>query len=168
MPPWLCYATLPQQLRHTTSAHFTDVCWPLWPKHTIPWNTIKQGLLQPQGELCPNQSIFNHCSQDQLLKFRMSFETISSEFLVQGNVKHTKFSREHLYRSEPSIVPLIFQLKQNENWGWDYDGIYSNLLTLWCDNLWREIIHGFHKLKACLLSCSKNNNMIMIHLSRWD
>ena len=34
------------------------------------------------------------------------------------------------YRSEPSIVPLIFELKQNENWG-GYDGIYSNLLTLW-------------------------------------
>ena len=27
--------------------------------------------------------------------------------------------------------------------GWYYDGIYSNLLTLWCDILWREIIQGF-------------------------
>ena len=26
----------------------------------------------------------------------------------------------------------------------------------------------FQKLKACLFSCSTNNNMIMIHLSRWD
>ena len=26
----------------------------------------------------------------------------------------------------------------------------------------------FHKLKACLFSCSNNNNMIMIHLSHWD
>ena len=25
-----------------------------------------------------------------------------------------------------------------------------------------------HKLKACLLRCSNNNNTIMIHLSRWD
>ena len=26
----------------------------------------------------------------------------------------------------------------------------------------------FHKLKACLFSCSNNNITIMIHLSRWD
>ena len=26
----------------------------------------------------------------------------------------------------------------------------------------------FHKLKACLLNCSNINNMITIHLSRWD
>ena len=80
------------------SAHWTDVFWPLRPKHTVPWNTINQGLLQPQGELYPSQSTFNHRSRDQLLKFRTSFyETISSEFLAQGNLKHTQCSREHWY-----------------------------------------------------------------------
>ena len=34
-----------------------------------PWKTIKQGLLQPQGELYPIPTIFNHRSQDQLLEF---------------------------------------------------------------------------------------------------
>ena len=44
----------------------------------------------------PFQTIFNHHSRDQLLEFCTSFyETISSEFLVQGNFKHTQFSREH-------------------------------------------------------------------------
>ena len=33
------------------SAHFEDVRWTLRPIHIIPWNTINQGLLQPQGEL---------------------------------------------------------------------------------------------------------------------
>ena len=37
------------------------------------------------GTLYPIQTIFNHRSRDQLLEFRSSFyETISSEFLVQG------------------------------------------------------------------------------------
>ena len=59
----------------------------------IPQNTIYQRLLQPQGELHPSQPTFNHCSRDQLLKFRTSvYETISSEFLVQGSFKHTQFS----------------------------------------------------------------------------
>ena len=55
--------------------------------------------------------------------------------------------------------------------GWDYGGVYSNLLTLWCDidpcgeRLSKDF---FHKLKACLFSCSNNNNTIMIHLSHWD
>ena len=38
----------------------------------------------------------NHRSLDQLLEFRTGFfETISSEFFVQGNFKRTQFSREH-------------------------------------------------------------------------
>ena len=73
---------------------FADHCGP---RQTMPWETIKQGLLQPQGELYPNQTIFNHRSWDQLIEFHMSFyETISSEYLVQGNFKHTQFSPEHL------------------------------------------------------------------------
>ena len=74
---------------------------------TIPWETIKQGLLQPQGELYPFQTIFNHRSRDQLLEFRTSFyETISSEFLVQGNFKHTQFSREHWNWPDSNSQPL--------------------------------------------------------------
>ena len=42
--------------------------------------------------------------------------------------------------------------------GWDYDGTYSNLLTLWCDILQRERLSKdffqFHKLKACLFILS--------------
>ena len=50
--------------------------------------------------------------------------------------------------------------------GWDYDGIFSNLLTLWCDILWRKIIQAFlSQPKAFLFSCSNNNNTIMIHLT---
>ena len=44
-------------------------------------------------------------------------------------------------------------------WGWDCDGInYSNLLTLWCD-ICRDRLSTdfFHKFKAWLFSCSKNN-----------
>ena len=70
------------------------------------WETINQGLLQPQGELYPIQTIFNHRSRDQLLEFRTSFyETISSEFLVQGNFKHTQFSREHWHWRNSNSQP---------------------------------------------------------------
>ena len=48
--------TLPALKFHAASAHFTDVHWPLWPK-TNP--TIKHGLLQPQGEVYPIQTITN-------------------------------------------------------------------------------------------------------------
>ena len=54
--------------------------------------TISQGLLQPQRELYPTQTIFNHRSRDQPLEFRTSFyETIICEFLVQGNFKQINF-----------------------------------------------------------------------------
>ena len=87
--PLLCNSTRPQ---HTLQM-FADHCGP---RQTKPWETINQGLLQPQGELYPIQTIFNHRNRDQLLEFRTSFyETISSGFLVQGNFKHTQFSREH-------------------------------------------------------------------------
>ena len=83
---------------------FADHCGP---RQTMPWETINQGLLQPQAELYPIQTIFNHCSRDQLLKFRMSFyETISSEFLVQGNFRHTQFSPEHWYWQDSNSQPL--------------------------------------------------------------
>ena len=44
------------------------------PRQTIPWETIDQELLQPQGELYPSQTIINHRSQNQLLEFGMSFD----------------------------------------------------------------------------------------------
>ena len=69
---------------------------------------LNQGLLQLQGELYPIQTIFNHRSRDQLLEFCMSFyETISSEFLGQGNFKHTQFSREHWYWQDSNSQPLV-------------------------------------------------------------
>ena len=50
------------------------------PRQIIPWDTVNQGLLQPQWELYHIQTIFDHRSWDQLLGFRKSFyETISSD-----------------------------------------------------------------------------------------
>ena len=98
--PLLCNSTRPQHTLQT----FADHCGP---RQTIPWETINQGLLQPQGELYPIQTIYNPRSRDQLLEFRTSFyETISSEFLVQGNFKHTQFSREHWYWRDSNSQPL--------------------------------------------------------------
>ena len=51
----LCNSTRPQ---HTLQM-FADHCGP---RQTIPWETINQGLLQPQGELYPIQTIYNHHS----------------------------------------------------------------------------------------------------------
>ena len=89
--PLHCNSTRPQ---HTLQM-FADHCGP---RQTIPWETINQGLLQPQ---------FSHRSWDHLLEFRTSFyETIRSEFLVQGNFKHTQFSREHWYWQDLNLQPL--------------------------------------------------------------
>ena len=97
--PQLCNSTRPQ---HTLQM-FADHCGP---RQTIPWETINQGLLQPQGELYHIQTIFNHRSRDQLEFCTSFYETISSEFLVQGSFKHTQFSREHWYRRDLNSQPL--------------------------------------------------------------
>ena len=98
--PLLCNSTRPQHTLQMSADH-------CGPRQTIPWETINQGLLQPQGELYPIQTIFNHRSRDKLLEFRTSFyETISSEFLVQGNFKHTQFSREHWHWRDSNSQPL--------------------------------------------------------------
>ena len=95
-----CNSTRPQHTLQMFSDHYG-------PKRTILWETINQGLLQPQGELYPIQTIFNHRSRDQLLEFCTSFyETLSSEFLVQGNFKHTQFSQEHWYWWDSNSQPL--------------------------------------------------------------
>ena len=105
--PLLCNSTRPQ---HTLQM-FADHCGP---RQTISWETINQGLLQPQGELYPIQTIFNHRSRDQLLEFRTSFyETISSEFLVQGNFKHTQFSREHWHWREKQWLHQYTKIRTN-------------------------------------------------------
>ena len=69
--PLLCNSTRPQ---HTLQM-FADHCGP---RQTKPWETINQGLLQPQGELYPIQTIFNHRSRDQLLEFRTSLHASES------------------------------------------------------------------------------------------
>ena len=98
--PQLCNSAWPQHTLQMFADHFD-------PRQTIPWDTINQGLLQPQEEMCI-QTIFNHRSPDQLLKFHTSFyETISSEFLVQGNFKHTQFSQEHWYWWDLNSQPLL-------------------------------------------------------------
>ena len=63
MPPDLCNSTWPQHTLQMFADHFG-------PRQTTPWETINQGLLQPQGELYPTQTIFNHRSWDKLLEFR--------------------------------------------------------------------------------------------------
>ena len=98
--PLTCNSTWPQH----TSQMFADYCGP---RQTKPWEIIKQGLLQSQGELYPFQTIFNCHSRDQLLEFCTSFyEVISREFLVKGNFKHTLFSREHWYLQDSNSQPL--------------------------------------------------------------
>ena len=98
--PLTCNSTWPQHTLQMFADHYG-------PRQTIPWETINQGLLQPQGELYPIQTIFNHRSRDQLLEFRTSFyQTISSAFLVQGNFKHTQFSREHWNWPDSNSQPL--------------------------------------------------------------
>ena len=47
--------------------------------------------------------------------------------------------------------------------GWDYDGIYSNLELCGVISCGERLSKDFfHKLKACLFSCSHNNNTMMI------
>ena len=88
--PLLCNSTRPQ---HTLQM-FANHCGP---RQTIPWETINQGLLQPQGELYPIHTIFNHRSQDQLFEFRTSFyETISNFFLSILHCQHFLWFRSNL------------------------------------------------------------------------
>ena len=87
--PCFCNSTRPQ---HTLQM-FADYCGP---RQAIPWETINQGLLSPQGELHPIQTMFNHRSQDQLLEFCKSFyETISMQWVpCPGEFKaHLIFTR---------------------------------------------------------------------------
>ena len=93
--PPTCNSMRPQHTLQMFADHYG-------PRQTIPWETINQGLLQPQGELP-----YSDHSRDQLLEFRTSFyKTISSEFLVQGNFKHTQLSREHWYWQDLNSQPL--------------------------------------------------------------
>ena len=78
------------------------------PRHTIPWNSIEQGLLQPQRELYPNQPKFNHRRQKQLLEFLSSF-----------NNKNIAKWMIHV-RNDDSIWGF-YKIKQGfptENWQW--------------------------------------------------
>ena len=98
----LCNSTRPDQ--HTLQK-FADHCDPI---RTIPWETY-QGLLQPQGELYPIQTIFNHRSQDQLLEFHTSFYGQLAVKFVQGNFKHTQFPQEHWFWRDSNSQPLALK-----------------------------------------------------------
>ena len=140
--PLLCNSTRPQ---HTLQM-FADHCGP---RQTIPWETIYQGLLQPQGELYPIQTIFNHRSRDQLFEFRTSFyETISCLFLVQGNFKHTQFSREHWNWRDSNTQPLAPKASAVSielTWLPMYDVFYhlSRSLMIWLIGALESNIHQF-------------------------
>ena len=80
---------------------FTYVCWPLWPR-VIPYQLNHHtGIIANQkwySTLITPQYQYHH-NQDQLPEFHTGFyKTINSEFLVQGNFKHTQFSQGHWYR----------------------------------------------------------------------
>ena len=126
--PLLSNSTWPQ---HTLQM-FPDHCGP---RQTIPWEAIHQELLQPQGELYPIQTTFNHRSRDQLLEFRTSFyETISSEFLVQRNFKHTQFSWEHWLVCRSHIRPYCCgYCKLEYLWGY-YEGACSDATMKECNS----------------------------------
>ena len=73
-------------------------------------STFYRCLLTTMAHEKPHQEkplSINHRSRDQLFEFRTSFyETISSEFLVQRNFKHTQFSREHWNWRDLNLQPL--------------------------------------------------------------
>ena len=108
--PWFCNSTRPQNTLHM----FGDHCGP---RQTTQWETINQGLLQPQGELYPFETIFNHCTRDLLFEFRTSFyETISGEFLIQGNFKHTQFSWNHWNMTGLELATSRTQSERRIDW----------------------------------------------------
>ena len=94
---WFSVHYAPDLLFHTaSSAHFTDVRWSLWPKTNHTMRNHYSGTAATTRGTVHYRIIFNHRSRDRLLEFRTRFyKTISSEFLVQENFKHTQFSREH-------------------------------------------------------------------------
>ena len=109
-----CNSTQPQ---HTLQM-FSDHCGP---KTNITWETINQGLLQPQGELSI-QTIINNRSQDQLLEFRTSFSgkqlavsslsegisgTINSRALELANITHQEQELYPLSLNFPAFMTLL-------------------------------------------------------------
>ena len=68
------------QLQHTLQMfvdHFD-------PRQSKPRDTIKQGLLQQQGELYPFQTIFNHSNKDHLSFVRVSAKQLAVRSLSKG------------------------------------------------------------------------------------
>ena len=93
--PLTCNSTWPQHTLQMFADHYG-------PRQTIPWETINQGLLQPQGELYPTQTIFNHRSLDQLLEFRTSFyETIIAVSSLSKGISSTLNFHESILASPP-------------------------------------------------------------------
>ena len=92
MPPWLCNS---KWLQHTLQM-FTDH---YDPRHTIQWKTIKEGLMQPQGELYPCLSILNHRNRDQLLEFcTSSMRQLAVNSLSKGIQPHPIFTKALLLK----------------------------------------------------------------------
>ena len=73
--PLTCYSTRPQ---HTLQM-FADL---YGPKQTMPWETINQGLLQPQGELYPILTIAAWISSSSFV--RVSTRQLTVSFLSKG------------------------------------------------------------------------------------
>ena len=102
IPPWLCNTTRPQQTLQMFADHYS-------PRHTILWNTIKQGLLQLQGELYPSQPLLTIATRINSSSFvRVSMRQLAVNS-IQENFKHTRYSWEHWYWQDTNPQPLAPQ-----------------------------------------------------------
>ena len=88
--PRLCNSMQPQHTLQMFADHYSS-------RQTIPWETINQGLLQPQGELYPIQTIINHPSRDQLLEFvRVSMRQLAVSSLSEGKQGKSLFKMPNM------------------------------------------------------------------------
>ena len=76
--PLTCNSTRPQHTLQVFADHYG-------PRQTIPWETINQGLLQPQGELYPIQTILTIAAGISSLSFvRVSTRQLAVSSLSKG------------------------------------------------------------------------------------
>ena len=98
--------------------YILHLCNFMWPQHTlqmftdrcglrqnIPWETINRWLF-------PIHTILALHIHDQRFKFHTRFyETISTEFFVQGNFNHTQFSQEQWMELTGTQTPYLMHPK---------------------------------------------------------
>ena len=144
MPPWLCNSTWPRQ----TLQMFPDHCGP---GHTIPWNTINQGLLNLAQGSC---TLFKPYLTITARISSLSFVQVSSELLVQGNFKHTQFSWEHRYWWDSNSQPLPSKAST----------LSITLTWLLVSCIWHKInwLQFYQYNKLISLDCQKNQQRLSV------